>query len=270
MHMNKYFEENLKRIFSDDDIHDTFFCTVPGATDSPVSGVKDGFLTITRDEMKALFDPVISKVVHLVEQQIRSVEALHRKVTVRYEQWTAVARGACQRGLEGLSIVRSHIAKRSYGVLCVRTMLNASGNPENTYICPHTKEMKILNRVTWLVKKGDQISSDKVMSFPFLCRVALDHNMIFENTFLACGTPYTPRNARNRTVFTVCKLSTDLNVVPRHMFEDQKKFNGDGEPYYLIQFNLTIKIQTALVFSFVFKGKEYSSVTPEWTKGLNV
>lgn len=32
-------------------------------------------------------------------------------------------------------------------------MLNASGNPENTYICPHTKEMKILNRVTWLVKK---------------------------------------------------------------------------------------------------------------------
>lgn len=86
MHMNKYFEENLKRNFSDNDIHDTFFCTVPGAADSPVSGVKDGFLTITRDEMKALFDPVISKVVHLVQQQIRSVEALHRKVAVRYEQ----------------------------------------------------------------------------------------------------------------------------------------------------------------------------------------
>lgn len=141
------------------------------------------------------------------------------------------------------------------------------------------------------------------MSFPFVCRVALDHNMIFENTFLACGTPFTPRNARNRSkhltgslslripcsssrttylirklivilrfpaVFTVCKLSTDLNVVPRHMFEDQKKFRADGEPYYLIEFNLTVKIQTTLVFSFVFKGKEYSTVTPEWTKGLDV
>lgn len=59
-------------------------------------------------------------------------------------------------------------------------------------------------------------------------------------------------------------------MVPRRMFEDQKKLNADGEPYYLIQFNLTIKIQTALVFSFVFKGKEYSSVTPKWTSGLNV
>lgn len=86
MNMNKYFEENLKRIFSDDDIHDKFFCTVPGVADSPPSGVKDGFLTITRDEMRALFDPVVSKVVNLVEQQIKSVEALNRKVTVRYEQ----------------------------------------------------------------------------------------------------------------------------------------------------------------------------------------
>lgn len=32
-------------------------------------------------------------------------------------------------------------------------MPNGSRNQENTYICPHTKEMKILNRVTWLVKK---------------------------------------------------------------------------------------------------------------------
>lgn len=42
---------------------------------------------------------------------------------------------------------------RSYGVLCVRAMPNGSGNPENTYICPHTKEMKILNRVAWLIRK---------------------------------------------------------------------------------------------------------------------
>lgn len=84
--MNKYFEEYLKRVFSDSDIPDKFFCTVPGVADSVASGVKDGFLTITRAEMKALFDPVISKVVNLVEQQIKSVEALNRKVSVRCEQ----------------------------------------------------------------------------------------------------------------------------------------------------------------------------------------
>lgn len=82
--MNKHFEEYLKRIFSDDECQDKFFCTVPGITDSPAAGVKDGFLTITRAEMRALFDPVISRVVALVQEQISRVEALGRRVSVCY------------------------------------------------------------------------------------------------------------------------------------------------------------------------------------------
>lgn len=84
--MNKYFEEYLKRVFSDDELPENFFCPVPGVADGPNSGVMGGFLTITRAEMKALFDPVISKIVTLVEQQIKGVEALNRKVKVRSEQ----------------------------------------------------------------------------------------------------------------------------------------------------------------------------------------
>lgn len=62
----------------------------------------------------------------------------------------------------------------------------------------------------------------------------------------------------NVDVFTVCKLKTNLNVVPRELFD--KRIAENGQPYYHIQFNLSMKIQNALVFAFEFKGKTYSSV----------
>lgn len=53
------------------------------------------------------------------------------------------------------------------------------------------------------------------MSFPFVCPVALDHNMIFENTLLACATPYTPKNARNRSKHLThsCSKTRELTII---------------------------------------------------------
>ncbi|KAI5837893.1 hypothetical protein DFP73DRAFT_285211 [Morchella snyderi] len=183
MNMNKYFEEYLKRIFSDDEFPEKFFCTVPGVDPSTAAGIADGFLAITRAEMRALFDPVVSRVLDLVHQQIDSVEALGRDVSAvvlvggfggseylrkRLKEvcnakgielfnpenaWTAVARGACLRGLEGLSIVRSHISPLNYGVHCLRTVASGPGNPQGSYVCPLTGQTKIPNRVNWLIRK---------------------------------------------------------------------------------------------------------------------
>lgn len=59
------------------------------------------------------------------------------------------------RGLEGVSMVRKQITRRSYGVLSVKTMAGGSGSTinENTFICPVTKELRMRNRVTWIIKK---------------------------------------------------------------------------------------------------------------------
>lgn len=84
MNMNKYFEEYLKRIFSDDEFPEKFFCTVPGVDPSLAAGIADGFLAISRAEMRAFFDPVVSRVLDLVQQQIDRVEALGRDVSVCY------------------------------------------------------------------------------------------------------------------------------------------------------------------------------------------
>lgn len=82
-HMKRHFEEYLKRVFSDDASQDTFHCPVPGIVDDPRAGVEDGFLAISRADMKFIFDPVIVDVVKLVHEQVQKVEAIGQKVSVR-------------------------------------------------------------------------------------------------------------------------------------------------------------------------------------------
>lgn len=71
----KKFEEELKRNFTDSDDDDEIYCPVGGIPDDPIAGIDGGDLIITREEMKEIFDPVIDKIIPLVENQVRNVEA---------------------------------------------------------------------------------------------------------------------------------------------------------------------------------------------------
>ena len=81
--MMKEFEERLKRCFKDSADNECMDCEVPGLPDDESKGVEDGFLEISRDEMKGVFDPVTNEIIRLVRQQIDTLsnESKH-KVTV--------------------------------------------------------------------------------------------------------------------------------------------------------------------------------------------
>lgn len=80
----KHFEEYLKRVFSDDEGQNIVHCPIPGVDDDETAGVEDGFLAISRADMRSIFDPVVDEVIKLVQQQVRDVESCGRKVAVRY------------------------------------------------------------------------------------------------------------------------------------------------------------------------------------------
>lgn len=77
--MFKYFEEFLKRTFSDDEDEDVFSCPIPGIVDNPAAGVESGFLVLTREDMRDIFEPVIAEIVCLVQGQIDAVKAQQRE-----------------------------------------------------------------------------------------------------------------------------------------------------------------------------------------------
>lgn len=68
----KYFEEFVKRNFNEEE-HNEVNIPFPGLPDDEEAGLDSGFLVMSAEQVKDLFDPVIEEVIHLVEGQVHSI-----------------------------------------------------------------------------------------------------------------------------------------------------------------------------------------------------
>lgn len=69
-----YFEDKLKRDFVDDKQAECISCPIGGLADDPVAGVSDGCISLSREDMLGIFDPVINLIIPLVQDQIDTIE----------------------------------------------------------------------------------------------------------------------------------------------------------------------------------------------------
>lgn len=77
--MVKEWEEVLKREFSNSEEDDIFSCPIGGIPDDIEMGIEDGAFIITREEMLGIFDPIIDKIIPLVQEQIDMVEVQNER-----------------------------------------------------------------------------------------------------------------------------------------------------------------------------------------------
>ena len=70
----KYFEEFVKRNFNEDE-HTEVNVPFPGLPDDEEAGLDSGFLVLSAAQVKEIFDPVVTEVIHLVEGQVNSIRA---------------------------------------------------------------------------------------------------------------------------------------------------------------------------------------------------
>lgn len=70
----KYFEEFVKRNFNEED-HQEVNVPFPGLPDDEEAGLDSGFLVMTAEQVKKIFDPVIAEVVKLLEGQVDAIKA---------------------------------------------------------------------------------------------------------------------------------------------------------------------------------------------------
>lgn len=68
----RYFEEFVKRNFNEQE-HAEVNVPFPGLPDDDAAGLDSGFLTMTAEQVKGIFDPVINDVIGLVEGQVNAV-----------------------------------------------------------------------------------------------------------------------------------------------------------------------------------------------------
>ncbi|KAK4146476.1 uncharacterized protein C8A04DRAFT_25700 [Dichotomopilus funicola] len=70
----RYFEEFVKRNFNEDE-HQEVNVPFPGLPDDEEAGLDSGFLVMTGDEIKDIFDPVVKEVCDLVQGQVDTLRA---------------------------------------------------------------------------------------------------------------------------------------------------------------------------------------------------
>jgi len=68
----KYFEEFVKRNFNEDE-HQEVNVPFPGLPDDEEAGLDSGFLVMSAEQVKGIFEPVVKEVIDLVEGQVQSI-----------------------------------------------------------------------------------------------------------------------------------------------------------------------------------------------------
>ncbi|EME49731.1 hypothetical protein DOTSEDRAFT_68491 [Dothistroma septosporum NZE10] len=68
----KYFEEFVKRNFNEED-HTELNIPLPGLPDDEIAGLDSGFLVMTSEQVKSIFEPIINEVIGLVEGQVEAI-----------------------------------------------------------------------------------------------------------------------------------------------------------------------------------------------------
>jgi molecular chaperone DnaK (HSP70) len=70
----RYFEEFVKRNFNEEE-HSEVNVPFPGLPDDEEAGLDSGFLIMSAEQVKAIFEPVIRQVIDLVEGQVEAIKA---------------------------------------------------------------------------------------------------------------------------------------------------------------------------------------------------
>ncbi|KAK6524989.1 hypothetical protein TWF281_011879 [Arthrobotrys megalospora] len=187
--------ERDKQSFSDDDNQNLFSITALGLPRKykGATGVDgDGFLNLTRDDMRNIFDPTIDLIITLISNQVKAAAAASHKVkmillvggfggspyllrrvqewvaTEGYnieiaqppDAWTSIARGAVMHGIEN-EIVKDKIARRCYGV-CVDVRYEEGFHPSQVkYFDDYDDIWRVKDQMEWFIKKGVRINGSK-------------------------------------------------------------------------------------------------------------
>ena len=176
--------EMSKMAFRDDPGQAKFYIHVPTTANMPEAGIHDHQFEMTREEMRRLFDPIIDKVVNLIQEQVSMASAGTNRIRaillvggfgesdylyLRIRAWasafgievlqpndasTAVVQGAVLKGLEaraGKTIQVTRRARRSYGLATKAVFVEGQHLEVDAEYDPNTGMKIANNQIRWFI-----------------------------------------------------------------------------------------------------------------------
>ncbi|KAM0128669.1 hypothetical protein ACHAO1_008896 [Botrytis cinerea] len=254
------------------------------------------------DDLKKIFDPLITDIERLVDEQVNLVKvkrmsedhpkateikgiflvggfgssgylksrigACHPTIQIiqPHDAWSAIVQGAVLSGLPrktgGISIISTQ-STRHYGV--VGRSLYDEGKDRGR---PKTVDCYGDTRtstMTWYIHRGEDLGRDQKLKFPFYRTIegAITNSaLIFREHLLQCESTAAPVYP-GITIKQNCILTADLSGVDRSTFKQRTSVRGT--PCWDVHYDLVVTVSSAVMkFSLEIKGKEIGSVEAKY------
>ncbi|EHA52891.1 hypothetical protein MGG_05163 [Pyricularia oryzae 70-15] len=255
---------------------------------------------LSADDMKNLFDPVIDNICGLLGDQItkaqedvkEDVEGKRMKVilvggfasspylcerleafledrnatlaTPMKDAWSAIARGAVIRGLEG-EIVKQRKCRRHYGVSFSHPYECSHHNGFNTslrrtYMSLFTGKEYLTGFLTWKVDKGSVVTEQTEIQHRFTSSWTGDDHNSYRLDLYSCGADSPPETIECTDAEKVGSITYDLEDLDTSQL--QCKIEPDGTRRYQAHLTMVIRMGDAaglLTFKVFCQGSEVGS-----------
>jgi molecular chaperone DnaK (HSP70) len=290
------FDSVIKKQFSTSTSNLGYTIPVPGMANDEQLGIKRGRFNIKAAEVKGIFDPIVDKIIKLVNDQIRATSQTIRAVllvggfgqnnylkerlrtslgsAVQILQppnaWTAVVRGAVMMGLArsdprltSVGLV-SRAARKHYGA-DLSTRFDASRHVSSKKYWSSIDGWYRVLEVFWFIKKGEPVSEGKPIQIPFVHRVrAPAANMGSFTITIWCDevSAVAPihKNGNGRNLVT---LKADLSHFSMSSF--QTSVGADKFTYYQAPGTIEATFYSASTkYVLVCNGQRCDTVTAEY------
>ncbi|CAN8103775.1 unnamed protein product [Discula destructiva] len=175
--------------------------------------------------------------------------------------WTAVVRGAVLRGLEG-NMVLSRKARMHYGTSYATVFDEERHSVSERYWSPLWERWMVSDRMQWHIAKGEAISPLTPIAFHYTRNFRPGQSLLVTDDLIACEADEPPA-AYTRDLVHVCKLTTDLNAVPRSLFT--RLTTTRGVEFDNLDFTLEMIVDSAgLGFELKVDGVRYGRVDADF------
>lgn len=296
------FRENIKLDFTSEDGEDYSVYVDDRIPNKPEVGFENGSLVVTHEEVKQVFDKIVGQILVLLTRHIDDVRGagyqnsipillvggfgsnqyLKQRITEQFQPsdviqppdaWSAIIRGSLMRGMINKRKIRC-----AYGVMFrkkwtrdlddkpqrFREEHRVWGRYEEYWFCNNCME--------WYVKKGDEFTDAKTVSFPYYRTVGVHHSMKFEDMVYvymegvdgAQGPEYKDGDCR-----PLAKVSTDLNQIEDFRGKLERsgclKRSSSGW-YYEIHFDLVMIFGNQIRFFPMYDGVMLSEAHIHYVK----
>ncbi|KEY64920.1 hypothetical protein S7711_03910 [Stachybotrys chartarum IBT 7711] len=285
----KTFDKEVKKAFRGK-LNEEFFINFPMASldDKPDLGLESNTWRVTGKELSQIFAPLITDILRLIDDQIKSVQLkrpgqpitgiflvggfggssyLRACVARKYldiqvlqpnDAWGAIAKGAVLSQLEREASVISTSLTKHYGVESLGIVDPVADMDQPTEILRDGT-----TRMTWYMKKGDDISRDREIRLPFSAdfdKGCSPTDLIINIGLIECADPEAPRHrSKGRKIGANCTLIADLQRIDRCKFKKLKNYRGS--PYQSIDYHLVVTLKSALMeFSMEIDGVQVEAV----------